>query len=77
LLDKTTRHFQMELTVCTAPQPEIDAEVAAAAPPAGAGFATPIDSKKRKEVDAYPNPEGLVLAGERVVMWNIKEQSVY
>ncbi|KAJ1629883.1 hypothetical protein T492DRAFT_1007573 [Pavlovales sp. CCMP2436] len=54
------------------PQPE-DFATEPCTPPAGAGFATPTDNKKRKmPTDAYP--EGLVLAGERVVMWNIKEQ---
>ncbi|KAG8469025.1 hypothetical protein KFE25_007543 [Diacronema lutheri] len=49
---------------CTAPS---DGKVEQPA----SGFITPIDSKKRKPVDV---PDGLVLAGERVVMWNVREQ---
>lgn len=39
-----------------------------------AGFTTPTDGKKRKPADAQLVPEGLTLAGERVVMWNTREQ---
>ena len=44
---------------------------------AATGFCTPVEQKKRKaadDVEDASSHDGLTLAGERVVMWNVKEQ---